>query len=280
MTDTKHNNPKGKTTTQQSRNIHPLLDAMQSTHHETIDMTVLQNKMKELVAEAKREEKQEQKEKAKIKRQLQSKQTKSKTKNKTKNKPILHSMTRRSLVKDALTKKTPTPEERLSVLQLTGTQICSRCYEHKNEKQFYRSKSLATGIRRRCIDCHYDIFNKKPRDNFLRQMYIDSKTRSSKKNFDFNIELKDLHDLFDNQHEKCALSGVQMTFIRKRGQREFTRNPTNVSLDRIDPKRGYTKDNIQLTTSLANHAKMDSTEDVFIQMCRDVANNKKMTNLL
>jgi hypothetical protein len=254
------------------KTIHPLQEAMQLMHSGTIDMSTLQAKMKQLASEAKQIEKQEKIEQMKRERALQPRppRIKKKPKTKTKTKPIVHSMTRRSTVKQVLSKKQPTPQERLSMLQITGTQVCSRCREEKEEKEFYRSISLATGIRRRCIDCHYDVYNKRPRDNFIRQMFIDSRSRASKKNWNFNLELKDLHELFDKQKGKCALSGVPMTFIHKRGEREFTRNPTNTSLDRINPKGGYTNDNIQLTTSLTNHAKMDSTDELFIEMCRNV----------
>lgn len=40
--------------------------------------------------------------------------------------------------------------------------------------------------------------------------------------------------------------------------------PTNASLDRIDSSKGYTKDNIQVISSLANKLKNNASEDILV----------------
>jgi hypothetical protein len=44
------------------------------------------------------------------------------------------------------------------------------------------------------------------------------------------------------------------------------------SLDRIDPKRGYTRDNVHLVCTYINHAKSDLSHEHFVELCRDIVN--------
>jgi hypothetical protein len=48
------------------------------------------------------------------------------------------------------------------------------------------------------------------------------------------------------------------------------RSPRAPSIDRIDSKKGYTPDNCQLITYIANCAKNQFTVDEFVRMCRAV----------
>lgn len=45
---------------------------------------------------------------------------------------------------------------------------------------------------------------------------------------------------------------------------------TNLSIDRIDSSKGYTKDNVQLVTMAANQMKNDLTLDELIVMCSNI----------
>lgn len=67
--------------------------------------------------------------------------------------------------------------------------------------------------------------------------------------------------LIDNP--RCVYSGRAV---------EFRMNDRNkASLDRIDNSKSYTLDNVQMTTTVVNQAKMDMSHDEFLQMCFDVA---------
>lgn len=45
---------------------------------------------------------------------------------------------------------------------------------------------------------------------------------------------------------------------------------TNLSIDRINSSKGYTKDNVQLVTMAANQMKNDLTLDELIVMCSNI----------
>lgn len=54
----------------------------------------------------------------------------------------------------------------------------------------------------------------------------------------------------------------------------FQMNDRNkASLDRIDNDGSYTLDNVQMTATVVNQAKMDMSEEDFLSMCFDVARN-------
>lgn len=79
------------------------------------------------------------------------------------------------------------------------------------------------------------------------------------------ITVKDIEELYEEQDGKCALSGQELSFT-------YTDNNI-ISIDRIDSDKGYTKDNIQLTTFIVNQAKSNLFLEEFQEMCINVAKN-------
>lgn len=91
------------------------------------------------------------------------------------------------------------------------------------------------------------------------------------RNFCFQINEDDIWRLYKKQKRKCALSGCDILFSKK--QKENT-----ASVDRIDSKKGYTLDNIQIVHKKINVLKMAFPEDIFISMCTKIAENFKNKN--
>ena len=86
----------------------------------------------------------------------------------------------------------------------------------------------------------------------------------------FRRDLLSKHDciaLLKTQKYKCALTGVELTCILEKG----TVCKTNASIDRIDPKGKYTKDNIQLVCATINKLRVDMSVDEFINWCKKVS---------
>ena len=77
-----------------------------------------------------------------------------------------------------------------------------------------------------------------------------------------------LYHLFKKQEGKCALLGYDMSIERK--------HPLALSLDQIHPGKGYTQDNIQWVTWVANRAKGDMTQDDFYDMCKLAVEYRKV----
>ena len=61
-----------------------------------------------------------------------------------------------------------------------------------------------------------------------------------------------------------------MTWDKYTTNNQRMKNFKNISVDRIDPKGIYAKDNIQLLCSQVNQMKWDLTQSEFIAFCRKV----------
>lgn len=93
-----------------------------------------------------------------------------------------------------------------------------------------------------------------PKTRLFRKFKRGAKNRG----LDFNLTED---DMFSNFTGKCALSGVDLD-IGYNG---------NASLDRIDSKLGYVKENVQWVDAKVNLAKRNMSDKEFIEMCKNVA---------
>jgi hypothetical protein len=105
------------------------------------------------------------------------------------------------------------------------------------------------------------------------QSWFSRYERGSKISFDIKIE--DVWDTYIKQDKKCILTGMLIGFSNDyvRGKRHNGAKCT-ASIDRIDSKKGYSVDNIQLVHKDINIMKNAFDQAYFIQMCKAVANNK------
>ena len=85
--------------------------------------------------------------------------------------------------------------------------------------------------------------------------------------FEFNITIEFGWELFLKQKRLCALSGVLLLFGKSVAEARLT----TASLDRINSKIGYIKDNVQWVHKDINVMKMDLDESKFIELCKNVA---------
>lgn len=86
--------------------------------------------------------------------------------------------------------------------------------------------------------------------------------------FDDDLTIEHLWELYIKQNKKCAISGLDIKF----GVRSKDSKGT-ASLDRINSEIGYTVDNVQWVHKTINMMKNKMGEDKFIDMCRSVYNN-------
>ena len=86
----------------------------------------------------------------------------------------------------------------------------------------------------------------------------------------WDLSLDDLADLYEEQKQRCALTNLDIAF-------PLVGHPQKAlaSIDRIDSKKGYTKDNVQLVTRQVNMMKQSYDQDMFIATCIAVANKFK-----
>lgn len=93
----------------------------------------------------------------------------------------------------------------------------------------------------------------------IQNMIKSARKRAKKKNIDFNLDINWLTKQFENQKNKCALTAIDFVIPKKRG----IKNPYAPSLDRIDPNKGYTKDNVRIVLYIVNCCLHNFDENTF-----------------
>ena len=96
--------------------------------------------------------------------------------------------------------------------------------------------------------------------------FSSTKASAKKRNLEFDITVKDMDELIEKQNGKCALTGWDIKV-----------NET-ASIDRIDSKIGYLKDNIQWVHKDLNRFKWDFDEKYLYRICYDVLLHKGIIN--
>jgi len=112
--------------------------------------------------------------------------------------------------------------------------------------------------------------------SFINRVKAGAKTR--KNGIEVKINAEDIYNLWIKQNKKCALSSLPIDFAntnpgnpnRKSSKYDLI---CTASLDRIDSKKGYILDNIQLVHKDINMIKKEYDQDYFIQLCQLVTKN-------
>ena len=89
------------------------------------------------------------------------------------------------------------------------------------------------------------------------------KNGAKQRGLKFEITIEDIQEKYEQQDMRCALTGIPVLF------------GMNASVDRIDSEKDYTKDNIQIVLNVVNIMKRDIPEDLFIMLCKAVAERHK-----
>jgi len=156
---------------------------------------------------------------------------------------------------------------------LEKTKPCSFCKETKSIFDFTKNNSSPDGLQYKCRDCDLEYQTKRRLENkdqlldysrayqanrrkdfdYRLQMLLNaSKQRSKKKSRENKLTLQDIKDTFP-KNGLCPIFGIKLVF----GDAGFREN--SPSIDRLDSKKGYTKDNIQIISWKANRIKKDAS---------------------
>lgn len=110
---------------------------------------------------------------------------------------------------------------------------------------------------------------------YLRATFQTTKNRAiSKLKCEFNLTHEHLMWLFEKQGGLCYYSGLKMTFITSNGKVD-----TNVSIDRIEPNKGYIIGNVVLCCYYINVSKRDKSLDEWLRWSDMVKQNQYFLNL-
>lgn len=138
-----------------------------------------------------------------------------------------------------------------------GIRGCRGC--HKSFRQMYTQQKYCSKI------CQFDFASKKylmksneDIETQLRRLSLRLSRGRSRKHLTSSFLMK----MWNDQNGRCSISGVEMTCIKFKG-----RVSTNISIDRRDPRKGYTRSNVHLVCDLVNMMKRTLPLKDFISWC-------------
>lgn len=111
----------------------------------------------------------------------------------------------------------------------------------------------------------------RPWASAVRSKIKDAKERSVKYSKAFNLTFDYCWNLLLQQNKKCALTGYDLSLEKG--------HPFNISLDAIDPTKGYIEGNIQWVLWCANRAKGDLNLPTFYDLCTLILQHRKEQRL-
>lgn len=97
----------------------------------------------------------------------------------------------------------------------------------------------------------------------MREGLKGARSRSQTRDLAFNLSMDWLLNTVEQQDFRCALTGIE--FYSKHTSSGKT-NPFAPSLDRIDPKKGYTTDNVRIVILAVNLMLLDWGPEIFEQV--------------
>lgn len=160
--------------------------------------------------------------------------------------------------------------------------ICPNCHL-EIEYTCYKSYYSACSRNSVCKSCRTIIANKSPKRNNKRDRNVNWKgyneipfnwfskyfLRNSKSKRVGSITIHQVYDLWIKQDKKCALTSIPIGFY------DISKTQHSCSIDRIDSKKEYDLDNIQLVHKDINLMKNAFDQEYFIEMCKKVAEHDR-----
>ena len=135
-----------------------------------------------------------------------------------------------------------------------------------NKDGFHREEWQHPYHRSNIYRAKYDLKYKESEKGFFDILWQSIKN-SSKKRGTINF-IKDRDHLLElwNNHKKeygrrCRYTGIELTTKRSMGEGRTPTTPTNISIDRVDPRRPYEEKNIVFCTWEFNNRKNSITPD-------------------
>lgn len=152
-----------------------------------------------------------------------------------------------------------------------GFRPCSHCGKVyvANMEHFYGKKDGSLSSECRSCFRQRSSWNQRVRHHaggveyHLAYIARSAKLRARKNKLAYDIDAQFLAFLLQKQNGLCALSRVPLTFAKGVGH-----VPTNASIDRLDPNKGYTRDNVQLVANQVNTMKSNLDIRGLVEWCQ------------
>jgi hypothetical protein len=100
-----------------------------------------------------------------------------------------------------------------------------------------------------------------------------AKKRAVKRGLSFDLDKEYLLDIFERQDGKCYYSGIKMNIVKDDDL--SVHDPLKMSLDCVDPDKGYIKGNVVWSAYCVNTFKQKMSQTEMLRVCESILNNLK-----
>ena len=155
-----------------------------------------------------------------------------------------------------------------------GKKECGKCKIYKSLREFPKNNQTWDKLHSNCKDCerargkekNIRLRSESPEKWISHKMYLWKRgARIRGRKLDFKVNKEDLIEIYHKQNGICPLSKVKMTY--KAGVGGL---PTNLSIDRITSKLGYTKKNTRFVCHVINILRHDLSDIQFLNLCKKI----------
>ena len=153
--------------------------------------------------------------------------------------------------------------------KLKRRSICIECVKKYKENEEYKEKQRTYAKKRRTHENQREI-EAKYRKKYLESLegrvatlYNAAKQRSNQKGTEFEISKARIWIAL--KIGVCERTGIPFDFTLPN---DTNFNPFTPSIDKINSKKGYTNDNIQIVCTVYNLGKGEMSDEQFIEFCR------------
>lgn len=95
-----------------------------------------------------------------------------------------------------------------------------------------------------------------------------ARTRAKKKGLPFDLTREYVTSMFNNQDGLCYYSGLPMNIVKSDVTK--THDPLKMSLDCVDPSKGYVEGNVVWCAYCVNALKLKMSKDDMVDICRAI----------
>ncbi len=139
--------------------------------------------------------------------------------------------------------------------------------ENKDRLSEENSRKYLTNRDARLKSANARYYNSK---NTFSNMIRGAKVRAKAAELLFELDEIFIKNLYDKQNGKCALTHIDFVFEKEDA---LSRRPFAPSIDRMNSKLGYVKDNVRLVCAVVNLALNEFGDEIFDRMCKAYVEN-------
>lgn len=161
-------------------------------------------------------------------------------------------------------------KERRTVANAKGTlfseylKVCEEC-----GKDCWVRKSNTRFCGRQCCNVYMRLI-RDPQEHYFREKLTRLRSNAVSRNKSFSVTWEDLQAQYIKQEGKCFYTDIEM-LLAYSTKTHIVCPPEQLSVDRIDPNKGYEPDNIVLCCYCINNFKGDSDLETFKKFCLAIA---------